>query len=211
MKIAVISASGKAGREIFDEASKRGHDVTAIIRDSKKADAFGEQVIIKDLFDLDYADLEKFDVIVDAFGTHQPELLELHPKVIEKLAGLLENKPNRLLVVGGAGSLYVDPEHTVQLFDTPDFPDAFKPLAKAQSKALDVLRSFDDVNWTFISPAADFRFDGPRTGNYILAGEEFTLNSENESQISYADYAIAMVDEIENNEHNKERISVVAK
>ena len=93
--------------------------------------------------------------------------------------------------------------------DSADFPEAFKPLAAAQGKALDELRERGDVKWTFISPAGDFQADGERTGKYILAGEELTLNSKGESIISYADYAIAMIDEIENGGHIGQRISVV--
>ena len=85
----------------------------------------------------------------------------------------------------------------------------FKPLAMAQGKALDELRARNDVKWTFVSPAGDFQADGERTGAYILAGEELTLNSKGESIISYADYAIAMVDEVEKGNHLKQRISVV--
>ncbi len=95
--------------------------------------------------------------------------------------------------------------------DGPDFPDMFKPLAAAQSKALDELRLRKDVKWTFISPAGDFQAEGERTREYILAGEELTLNEKGESIISYADYAIAMVDEIEKGNHVQQRISVVRK
>ena len=93
--------------------------------------------------------------------------------------------------------------------DGADFPEMFKPLAAAQGKALAELRERNDVKWTFISPAGDFQANGERTGKYILAGEELTLNSKGESIISYADYAIAMVDEIEKGDHIQQRISVV--
>ena len=112
-------------------------------------------------------------------------------------------------MVGGAGSLYVDPEHTTQLADTPDFPDSFKPLATAMAKALAELRERKDVRWTYVSPAADFQADGERTGKYQLNGEELKTNAKGESIISYADYAIAIVDEIANGNHIGERISVV--
>ena len=85
----------------------------------------------------------------------------------------------------------------------------FLPLANAQGQELEALRKRSDVKWTFISPAGDFQADGERTGKYILAGEELTLNSRGESIISYADYAIAMVDEIESGNHIGQRISVV--
>ena len=94
--------------------------------------------------------------------------------------------------------------------DGVDFPDMFKPLATNMGKALDELRARSDVKWTYISPAADFQADGAKTGKYILGGEELTLNGKGESVISYADYAIAMVDEAISGEHIQERISAVA-
>lgn len=133
----------------------------------------------------------------------------MHIKTSQHLCDVLSGTDTRLLIVGGAGSLYVNPEHTVQVKDGADFPEIFMPLANAMGEELDELRKRDDVNWTFISPAGDFQADGERTGKYILAGEELTLNSKGESIISYADYAIAMVDEIESGNHIKERISVV--
>ena len=111
--------------------------------------------------------------------------------------------------VGGAGSLYVNPEHTACVADGPDFPDGFKPLAGAMAKALSELRERRDVRWTYISPAGDFQAEGERTGKYILGGEELTLNSRGESIISYADYAIAMVDEAVSGNNIQKRISVV--
>ena len=91
----------------------------------------------------------------------------------------------------------------------PTFPDSYKPVSAAHGLALAELRASEDVKWTYISPAGDFQADGERTGKYILAGEELTLNSRNESIISYADYALAMVDEIEKGNHIQQRISVV--
>ena len=207
MKLAVVCANGKAGSLIVDEALNRGLDVTAIVRGSNKTKA--PHSISKDILDLKAEDLKGFDVVVDAFGAWTPETLPLHSKSLKVLCDALSGSKTRLLVVGGAGSLYVNPEHTVQLYQTPDFPEMFKPLAMAQSKALDELRKRDDVRWTFVSPAGDFQAEGARTGKYILAGEELTLNANGESVISYADYAIAMVDEAVKGNHIKQRISVV--
>ena len=106
--------------------------------------------------------------------------------------------------------MYTNSEHTQQVMDGKDFPDMFKPLAKAQGKALEELRKRNDVQWTFMSPAADFQADGVRTGKYILGGEEFFVNKNGESVISYADYAISMVDEAVNGNHIQQRISVIA-
>ena len=208
MKIAVICANGKAGRLIVKEAVDRGLDVTAIVRGDNQTAA--KQVISKDLFDLTSSDLEVFDVVIDAFGAWTPETLPNHSTSLKHLCDLVSGKNTRLLVVGGAGSLYVNPEHTLQVMDTPDFPDMFKPLASNMGKALEELRTRNDVKWTYISPAGDFQADGVRTNKYILGGEELTLNSKGESVISYADYAIAMIDEATSGNHIQQRISVVA-
>lgn len=209
MKIAVICANGKAGRLIVKEAMDRNLDVTAVVRGENKSAA--GKVIAKDLFDLTAADLKDFDVVVDAFGAWTPETLEQHSTTLKHLCDTLSGTDTRLLVVGGAGSLYVNPEHTATVSDGPDFPEMFKPLAAAMAKALGELRQRKDVKWTYISPAGDFQAEGERTGEYILGGEELTLNSKGESVISYADYAIAMVNEIVGRSHIQERISVVRK
>ncbi len=207
MKIAVVCANGKAGQLIVKEAVKRGFDVTAVIKGENKSAA--EKAIVKDLFDLTADDVKGFDVVVDAFGAWTPDTLPQHSTSLMHLCDILSGSDIRLLVVGGAGSLYINAEHTLQVMDGSDFPDIFKPLAAAQGKALEELRKRNDVKWTFISPAGDFQADGKRTGKYILAGEELTLNSKGESIISYADYAVAMVDEIEKGNHIQQRISVV--
>lgn len=208
MKIAVVAAAGKAGRKIVAEASKQGLDVTAFVRKSAEIDG-AKKIVVKDIFDLTADDLKNFDAVVDAFGAWTPETLPQHSTTLKHLCDILSGTDTRLLIVGGAGSLYTNKEHTEQLLDSPNFPDSYKPLATAQAKALDELRARNDVKWTFISPAADFQADGESTGKYILAGEEFTLNSAGESVISYADYAVAMVDEIKKGNNIQKRISVL--
>ena len=101
---------------------------------------------------------------------HQ-ETLPQHSTSLKHLCDILSGTETRLLVVGGAGSLYVNPEHTVQVMDGPDFPDVFKPLASNMGKALEELRARNDVKWTYVSPAGDFRADGAKTGSYLLGGE----------------------------------------
>lgn len=209
MKVGVVCANGKAGRLIVKEAVERGLDVTAIVRGENQSAA--GKVIAKDLFDLTADDLKEFDVVVDAFGAWAEEELPKHSSSLKHLCDVLSGSQTRLVVVGGAGSLYVDQEHTVQVADGPDFPEIFKPLAAAMAKALTELRERKDVCWTYISPAGDFQAEGEKTGEYILGGEELTLNEKGESIISYADYAMAMVDEITKGNHIQERISVVRK
>lgn len=208
-KIAVVAANGKAGKLIVKEAVQRDMDVTAFVRSENATVA--QKAIVKDIMDLTAEDLAGFDAVVDAFGAWTPEALSQHSTTLEHLCDILSGSETRLLVVGGAGSLYVNPEHTVTVSEGPDFPEMFKPLASAMGAALADLRKRDDVNWTYVSPAGDFQSDGERTGEYILGGEELTLNERGESIISYADYAIAMVDEIESGDHMRQRISVVRK
>ena len=207
MKIAVIGANGKAGKLIVAEAVNRGEDVTAIVRGENKSVA--KKVIVKDIMSLTKDDLKNFDVVIDCFGAWTPETLPLHTTTSQHLCDALSGTDTRLLIIGGAGSLYTDKTHTMQVFKTPEFPAEYFPTASAQSAELDELRKRKDVKWTFVSPAGDFQAEGERTGKYILAGEEFTLNSKGESIISYADYAIAMVDEATKGNHIQQRISVV--
>ncbi|MFS1664196.1 NAD(P)-dependent oxidoreductase [Streptococcus sp. zg-JUN1979] len=208
--IAVIGSNGRAAKAIIDELVSRGHDVTGFARGADNHST-AQEYVSKDLFDLNKADLAPFEVVINAFGAWTPETLDLHTKASMHLADILSGTKTRLLVVGGAGSLYVSDKHDVQLFETADFPKEYYPLAKAQAQALEALRERSDVEWTFISPAADFQAEGERTGRYIRAGEEFTLNSDGESVISYADYAIGFVDEIESGHHLKERISLLGR
>lgn len=207
MKIAVVCANGKAGKLIVKEAVDRGLDVTAVVREENQTAA--QKVLTKDLFALTKADLEGFDVVIDAFGAWTADTLPQHSTSLEHLCDALSGANTRLLIVGGAGSLYVNPEHTACVADGPDFPGAFKPLAAAMAKALAELRTRFDVRWTYLSPAADFQAEGERTGKYLLGGEELTFNRRGESVISYADYAIAMVDEAQKDSHIQQRISVV--
>ena len=207
MKIAVVCANGKEGKLLVQEAVDRGLDVTAVVRGENRSAA--EKALNKDLFQLTAEDLKGFDVVIDAFGAWTEETLPQHSTSLKHLCDILSGTETRLLVVGGAGSLYVNPEHTACVADGPDFPDAFKPLAAAMAKALSELRERRDVKWTYISPAADSQAEGEKTGKYILGGEELTVNSRGESIISYADYAAAMIDEAVKGNHIQQRISVV--
>lgn len=208
MKVAVVAANGKAGKLITEEAVNRGMDVTAIVRTENKTIA--PKAIIKDLFEITKDDLADFDVIVNAYGSWAPDTASTIVDASMHLVDVLKGTDKRLVIVGGAGSLYVNPEHTKTVVDVTPFPEAAMPVVNAHGKLLEELRKVNDVKWTYVSPAGDFQVQGEKTGKYILGGEELVLNSKGESVISYADYAIAMVDEIESGNHIKERISVVS-
>ncbi|WNO78866.1 NAD(P)H-binding protein [Streptococcus suis] len=208
MKIAVVAANGKAGSLIVKEAVARGFEVTAIIRGENKTVA--QQVLQKDVFDLTADDVIGFDAVVDAVGAWTADTVHVVPDAAKHLATILKDSQTRLLVVGGAASLYVNPERTLTVADVTEFPAEVLPVLNAHKEALAALRQVDDVNWTYVSPAGDFQADGERTGRYILGGEELVLNSKGESVISYADYAIGMIDEIATGNHLKVRISLVS-
>ena len=208
-KGAIVCAAGRQGTRLVNEAVSRGYDVTCFVRGEDKVANPKAKTVVKDLFDLTRVDLGGRGVVKDAFGAWTDETLPLHKTSLKHLCDILSGTDIRLLVVGGAGSLYVNPEHTVQVKDLESFPDAFKPLANMQGAALEDLRKRNDVKWTFLSPAGDFVADGERTGRYLLGGEEYFVNAKGESRISYADYAIAMIDEIENANNIQKRFSVI--
>lgn len=206
MKIGVVAANGRVGQKVVKDAVKSGDDVTAIVRHENQTVA--QDVLQKDLFDLTTEDLNKFDVVVDAFGVWEPDQLKKHQTSLEHLTKILADTGVRLIIVGGAGSLYINKEKGIHLMDTPDFPDTFKPLASAMGKALQELKNVKNVRWTYISPAADFQTDGPQKGQYQVKNDEFTTDKNGVSAISYADYAQALVDEIHNNKYENQQISV---
>ena len=194
MKLAVVAANGKSGRLIVKEAVARGLDVTAVVRGENKTEAL--HTLKKDIMDLTKED---------------PNKMDQHSATLGHLSDILSGSKTRLLVVGGAGSLYVDKDHKTMISDLPDFSEAYLPTAVGMKNSLNALRKRDDVRWTYVSPAAEFIADGERTGKYILAGEEFTTNEKGESKISYADYTLAMVDEAVSGSHIHQRISVLGK
>ena len=199
MKVAVLGASGRAGSEIIKELASRGHSVTAIAR---KPDAIpaasGVTPVAGDASDpAALADLIKgSDAVISA----------LHFDVsAETLLGALKTAGvPRLLVTGGAASLEVAPG--VLLFDTPQFPAEWKPIAKGGLTFLDDLRQETDIDWTFFSPAALIE-ETPRLGRYRTGTDQLVVDANGDSKIGFSDYAIAMVDELENPKHSRARFT----
>ncbi|MFD1777501.1 NAD(P)-dependent oxidoreductase [Fredinandcohnia salidurans] len=208
MKVGIIGASGKAGSLILKEAVERGHEVTAIVRDASKVQNDQVSVIEKNVLELKSADVEHLDVVVNAFGAPLGEE-QAHVDAGHALIEAVKGTDTRIIVVGGAGSLYVDEAKTLQLIDTPEFPDFVKPTAKGQARNFQELIETADITWTFISPSAVFNPEGKRTGAYQTGKDNLLVNSKGESYISYADFAIAVVDEIENPKHLNQRFTVV--
>ncbi|MFX3619438.1 MAG: NAD(P)-dependent oxidoreductase [Sporolactobacillus sp.] len=209
MNIAVIGAAGKAGSRITHEALQRGHQVTAIVRHPEKLE---EEVpfLQKDIFDLTKEDLQPFDAVINAFAAPLGKE-ELHVTAGRRLIDLLsgEQEAPRLMVVGGAGSLYTDGTKTVRVMDADGFPAAVYPTSSNQAKNLEDLQQAKDLNWTFISPSANFAL-GKRTGLYQTGDDTLLVNSEGKSYVSYEDFAAAFIDELEHPQHFNKRFTVVS-
>lgn len=208
-KILVIGSNGRTGKLIVEESLKKGYQVTGLGLNQNQSSA--QNYIQKSLFDLTKEEVENYDVVVDAFGAWTVDTIPNIGNAIIHLAKIMDGLKTRLIVVGGAGSLFVNEEKTITVDMGPDFPDSWKPLSGSHGRGLAYLRTTNNLNWTYVSPACNFVADGARTGTYQLGGEILVLNSKGESTISYADYAIAIADEIENEKYNKQRISVVSK
>lgn len=211
MKIGVIGATGKAGNLIMNEAIDRGHAVTAIVRNASKVTNTNVKALEKDIFELTANDLQAFDVVVNAFKA-APGQEHLHVEAGRVLIEALKGAPDtKLIVVGGAGSLFVDEEKTTRVLEGPDFPEAYFPTASNMAVNLEELQKSENISWTYISPSAFFDPEGERMGTYTKGKDHILVNSQGQSYISYADYAIAVLDEIENPKHENERFTVVSK
>ncbi|MGG1657852.1 NAD(P)-dependent oxidoreductase [Brevibacillus sp. NRS-1366] len=208
MKIGIVGASGKAGNLIMKEALDRGHEVTAIVRDASKIVEPNVSVLEKDVFALTADDLKGFDAVVNAFGAPAGKE-NLHIEAGNVLIEAMKGAPStRLLVVGGAGSLFVDEAKTTRVLETPEFPEAYLATAQNQGENLRILQETNGIQWTFISPSAFFDPAGERTGTYQLGKDHLLVNASGQSYVSYADYAIAVLDEMENPKHHNERFTV---
>jgi len=210
MKIAVFGASGRIGSRIVNEALNRGHQVTAIARHPEqyteerphlkvaKGDLFKTQDVEASTFD--------HDAVVCAYNyTKGAQPSTFSEITVPLLNGLKQAHVKRLIIVGGAGSLEVSPG--VQLVDTPDFPEAYKASALAQREALKLYKQEKEIEWTYISPAAEIA-PGERTGKFRTGTNQVIKDAQGHSFISMEDYAVAVLDEIENPKHIREQMTV---
>lgn len=199
MKVAVLGASGKAGSELTKELVARGHSVVAIGRTAETlpAGAGIEQKV---------ADVSDAGALAEAVKGTDAVISAIHFDVPAStlVNGVKQGGVNRLIVTGGAASLY-NAEGTM-IYDTPGFPDFLKPIVKPAIDFLDDLRGEKDLNWTFFSPAMTY-FVGDRTGTFRTGRDEMLFDANGESKISYADSAIAMVDELEQGNHVQGRFT----
>jgi putative NADH-flavin reductase len=201
MKIALIGATGNAGSRILAELSQRGHQVTAIVRHPEKVPR-SERVTAKK------CDANSIDDLVPVLRGHDvviSSLLFLDGQADKLLDAVRRASVPRYVVVGGAGSL--DNGKGISLIDAGSVPEPYRVESRAGCVFLDLLRQTNDLDWTFLSPSAQF-VAGQRTGNFRLGTDTALGDESGRSWISYEDYAVALVDEVEKPRHSKRRFTV---
>jgi putative NADH-flavin reductase len=208
MKVALYGATGNSGSRILKELVSRGHRVIAIARDPAKVPQSDAHVSVRqdDLSDPKQiaSAIDGADAVISAYAPPQDAPDELVGVTQRQVDALGRGSKARLIVVGGAGGLNVAPG--VSLIDSGYLPEAYLPIAKAHVKALNVLRA-STIDWTYLAPAAYF-IPGERTGKFRLGKDELIANAEQDSRISMEDYAVALVDELEEPHHRRQRFSI---
>lgn len=214
MKLALFGANGMAGSRIVNEALRRGHKLTAIVRDVSRFSLAFEHPTTFVGNVLDPANVAQLvqghDAVISTVGPgadegSNPILAQDVIKAANSLIeGLTRAEVRRLVVVGGAGSLEV--ANGVRFVDTPDFPEIYRPASLAHCEALKIYKTCD-LDWTVISPAAFFE-PGERTNNYRVGGEQLLVDERGESRISAEDYAIALLNEVECPQFIRRRMTV---
>jgi len=210
MFIALFGIAGRIGTRIAEEALLRGYSVTGVYHKIGKGPLDSERLLLRpgDVTDpVNVAEIARGnDAVISAVGPNSSSPHDFLANASRSLlAGLKMAGVGRLIVVGGAGSLEVAPGQL--LMDSPDFPPAWRDAAGAHKDALEVLKQENEIEWTYISPAAMLE-PGQRKGHYRVDGDKLVINSNGESRISVEDYAIAVIDELENRTHLKRRMSV---
>ncbi|MBS7662126.1 NAD(P)-dependent oxidoreductase [Pseudomonas lalucatii] len=211
MNIALIGASGFVGAAVLQEALNRGHLVTGLVRQPQKLPAHSAlNAVAADAYDTEAlaAALRGHDAVVHAFnpGWGQANIRERFVQGTRAIyAATRQADIQRLLVVGGAGSLYVAPG--LQLIDTPDFPAEYKEGAEGARQALELIRTETALDWSFISPPALLQ-PGARSGQFRIGGDQLLMNGEAPASISVTDLAVAIIDELEQPQHIRQRFTV---
>lgn len=211
MKIAIIGATGLVGTRVVKEALQRGYEVKAIARKPENLEVTDGklQKVTADVFNIDaLAEVIKgSDAVVSTYnaGWANPNLYDDFIKGSEAIQQAAKQAGvKRLLVVGGAGSLEIEPGK--QLVDSPEFPADWKKGATAARDYLNILKKEQDLEWTFLSPAINLH-PGERTGQFRLGTDNPVFNEQGQSEITVEDLAVAIINELENNSYIKKRFT----
>jgi uncharacterized protein len=212
VKIALIGASGYVGSQLLNEALDRQHEVTAIVRRTERLPVRpGVTARQGDIMDTDALAglLAGHEAVIAAYNPDRTMPGDVFERMVAGARSIIEATKKagvkRLLVVGGAGSLEVAPGQ--QVIDQPSFPEEWKPGAGGTRQFLYLLKEEPDLDWTFLSPAAMLE-PGERTGVFRLGGDQMLVDTEGQCRISTQDYAVAMIDELEDPKHTKKRFCV---
>lgn len=209
MQISLLGATGRIGKRITAEALERGHTITAVSR-RPRAELADERITPKQ------ADVRQVDQLEDAIAMHDAVVSAVGPRqgdspslVVDAARALaaaaMRTRTKRVVIVGGAGSLSVKPG--IELMATPEFPAEWRAIAEAHREALEIWRRVKELDWTYVSPAANIE-PGRRTGKYRVGHNDLMLDEQGQSRISMEDFALAIIDEIEHRAHLHERINV---
>ncbi|ULO07203.1 NAD(P)H-binding protein [Paenibacillus sp. 19GGS1-52] len=208
MDVVVIGASGTIGKAIVQEALKRKHQVTAAVRRPESISIEHErlQVVTVDVLDPASvaAAVRGHGEVISAYGPEKGQELDLLTAAASLVQGLQTAGVARLLIVGGAGSLKT--ESGEWLMDTPDFPEEIRPLAAAHADAYEIYRS-SELDYTYVTPAALIQ-SGRRTGHFRIGLDRLVLDDNGDSIISVEDFAVAMIDELEEGNFSRTRFTV---
>lgn len=208
MDVVVIGASGTIGKAIVQEALKRKHQVTAAVRRPESISIEHErlQVVTVDVLDPASvaAAVRGHGEVISAYGPEKGQELDLLTAAASLVQGLQTAGVARLLIVGGAGSLKT--ESGEWLMDTPDFPEEIRPLAAAHADAYEIYRS-SELDYTYVTPAAMIQ-SGRRTGHFRIGLDRLVLDDNGDSIISVEDFAVAMIDELEEGNFSRTRFTV---
>ncbi|MFD3259904.1 NAD(P)-dependent oxidoreductase [Paenibacillus lentus] len=210
MKIVIFGSTGTIGKAILTEALRRGHEVTAVVRNISKlegqAGQEGLHLLTGDILmpESIARAVEGKDLVISAYGPQFGQEDELPEAARSLVEGVKRGGVRRLIVVGGAGGLEVEPG--VLLMDTPEFPEEIRPLARAHNEAYQVY-SASDLLWTVMSPAAIIE-PGKRTGHFRIGTNRLVTDERDQSRISIEDYAVALLDEAEDPQFPGTRFTV---
>jgi len=206
MKVILFGATGNVGKVLLNELNERGHEVTALIRTKEKFDGVAIKTVVGDVkgYKNYLNDMPKDAIIISAMGPMYGNEGEFSEIMKDLIGFSKEMLAKRVVVVGGAGSLYV--AEGLRLVDTESFPKDWKPIANAHADALEALKN-SDLNWTYFSPAAFFE-PGEKTEKYRLGESNLVVDKDGNSKISFGDYAHALVNELENPKNERKQFTI---
>ncbi len=211
MHIGIIGANGRLGSKITTQALDRGYEVTGFVYEGKCLDDRAATVV-KDLFALTPEDLSSVDVLISAFGGGFNTDPVINKKAFEQYINLLNNTDKKLITIGGAGSLYTDDTHTMFEYQSESHPNKLKEISKNIKEGIDIIKEVDTMAWIVVCPSRSFDFEGPFTREYIIGDkQEIIYNEDNNSYVSYANLACAMLDNIDSDQYDHKVITVASR